>query len=108
MQFYFDDRFRAVAAEFVRSALDAGLEFATKSHRENLVKELEYFGVDLIKASEQGKIRELRRGRDPWPQFMVNDSPDEGLFREVIGTVISVAAAASSNDHEKVVNLAKW
>ena len=106
VQFYFDDRFMVRSlAEFVRSALDAGsstIIVATKSHRENLAKELEYFGVDLIKASEQGRFVSLDAA-STLAQFMVNDSPDEGLFREVIGTVISVAAAASSNDHEKVV-----
>ena len=106
VQFYFDDRFLVRSlAEFVRSALDAGsstIIVATKSHRENLAKELEYFGVDLIKASEQGRFVSLDAA-STLAQFIVNDSPDEGLFREVIGTVISIAAAASSNDHEKVV-----
>jgi len=106
VQFYFDDRFLVRSlAEFVRSALDAGsstIIVATKSHRENLAKELEYLGVDLIKASEQGRFVSLDAAHT-LAQFMVNDSPDEVLFREVIETVISVAAAASSNDDEKVV-----
>jgi signal transduction histidine kinase len=106
VQFYFDDRFLVRSlAEFVRRSLDARsstIIVATKSHRENLATELERLGVDLTKASEQGRFVSLDAAHT-MAQFMVNDSPDEVLFREVIGTVISVAEAASSNDHEKVV-----
>ena len=105
VQFYFDDRFLVRSlADYVRNALESGSSaviVATHSHRENLSRELERLGVDLIKVIEQGRYVSLDAAAT-LSQFQLNGLPDENLFREVIGGVISVAAAAAHN-HRVVI-----
>lgn len=106
VQFYFDDRFLVRSlAQYVGDALNSGsatVVVATKSHRENLAKELARLGIDLGRASEQGRYVSLDAA-STLAQFMVNGSPDKVLFREAIGTIISTAAVAAHTDDDKVV-----
>ena len=106
VQFYFDDRFLVRSlARYVAGALDVGRStviVATKSHRENLAEELGRLGVDLDKTREQGRFVSLDAA-STLAQFMVNGSPDEVLFREAIGAIISRAAAAAHANDDKVV-----
>lgn len=106
VQFYFDDRFLIQSlAQYVGDALNAGsssIVVATKSHRENLAKELAQLGIDLGRASEQGRFVSLDAA-STLAQFMLNGSPDEVLFRDAIGTIISTAAVAAHTDDDKVV-----
>lgn len=106
VQFYFDERFLIRSlAEYVRNALDGGSSVvivATKSHRENLEKELTRLGVDLGRTSEQGRFVSLDAA-STLAQFMVDGSPDEVLFREAIGAIISLAASAAHAKDDKVV-----
>lgn len=106
VQFYFDDRFLVQSlAEYVGRALDAGssaIIVATKAHRESLTKELERAGINWSATADQGRFVSLDAA-ETLSQFLVNQSPDEILFREVIGGAISAAAAAARSQENPVV-----
>ena len=106
VQFYFDGRFLVQSlATFVGNALDSGtsaIVVATKSHRDGIVRELEHVAVDLTAAVEQGRYVALDAA-ETLAKFMVNGSPDEALFREVVGRVISSAEVAAPGNDSKIV-----
>jgi signal transduction histidine kinase len=106
VQFYFDDRFLVRSlVDYVRSALDSGgsaIVVATRAHREELAKEMERSSIDLSALIDQGRFVSLD-ATDTLAQFMVNGSPDEVQFREVIGPIISSAACSARNDQRRVV-----
>jgi signal transduction histidine kinase len=106
VQFYFDDRFliRSLSS-FVQTALEAGSSaviVATKSHREGLAAQLERAGVDLTEAMKESRYMALDAA-ETLAQFLVDGLPNETLFRELIGDVISCAADAAHRDDAKVV-----
>jgi signal transduction histidine kinase len=98
VQFYFDERFLIRSlSEFVASALRhacSTIIVATKSHREALTQELERTNVDLVAAVEQGRYVVLDAA-ETLDEFIVNGIPDETLFREVLGDVVSCSSAAA-------------
>src|SRR5947207_5114930 len=78
VQFYSDDTFLLdEMSRFIGSALgagDAGLVIATQAHREGLARRLEAQGLDLARASTQGRYVGLDAAtmlatvmRDGWP-----------------------------------------
>ena len=105
VQFYFDDRFLISSlAVFMGTALESGnsaIVVATKAHRDALAQQLDRTGVGLATAVEQGRYIALDAA-ETLAQFMVGGSPDQALFREVIGNVITQASAATAREDSKV------
>jgi signal transduction histidine kinase len=105
VQFYFDDQFliRSLSA-FVRSALEAGtsaIVVATRSHCVLLADQLRRDGTDLTSAIGQGRYIALDAA-ETLDRFMLNGSPDEFLFGECIGDMISCSARAALNENATV------
>ena len=106
VQFYFDDRFliRSLST-FVGPRLASGssvLIVATKSHRESLAEELERAGVDLPAAIAEGRYLALDAA-ETLARFTRNGFPDESLFRELIGGLVSCSAAVARGQDDKVI-----
>lgn len=98
VQFYGEDSFLMdELSRFVGTALgagDAAVVIATKAHREGLAQRLQARGLDVVRATEQGRYvaldaaETLRRVmRDGWP--------DAVLFAEVVGGILGQAAVAA-------------
>ena len=106
VQFYFDDRFLVRSlVTFIGDALNAGssgIVVATKAHRDSLAGELERAGLNLVAMVQQGRYVALDAA-ETLAQFMVNGSPDETRFRDLLGRVISCSAAAARRDNHKLV-----
>lgn len=89
----------------MRSALEGGssaVVVATKPHRNSLTDQLERSGFNLAAALEPGRYVALDAA-ETLAQFTVDGLPDEARFREVIGKVISCAAASGRGGDAKVV-----
>lgn len=99
VQFYFDERFLIQSlSEFAGSTLRANgsaIIVATRSHRVALAQELRRSGINLATLIEQGRYVALDAS-DTLAQFTVNGLPDETLFREILGNVISCAGSAAA------------
>jgi PAS domain S-box-containing protein len=81
---------------FIGAALAAGtsaLIVATRAHREGLSRLLAAQGIDIGEAAKQGRYISLDAA-DTLSGFVVNDWPDQELFKKTIGDVISQAIAA--------------
>jgi PAS domain S-box-containing protein len=94
-QFYENDSFLLNSlVGFIGAGLGAGdgcVIVATNEHREELNKRLEDRGLDVAAASSCGQYISLEAG-EILATFMLDGSPDPGLFAEVIGGVIARAA----------------
>ena len=99
VQFYYDDHFLiASLSDFLRSALNAGrsaLVVATREHRFDCAESLREKGIDLRLAIEEGRYQALDAA-ETLEQFLVDGTPDESLFREVVGEIISNATGCST------------
>jgi signal transduction histidine kinase len=106
VQFYFEDRHLIQSLTgFVRSALENGssaVVVATEPHRRSLANELRREGVPLTSFIDQGRYVALDAS-ETLNQFMVDNNPDTGRFRQVIGDVISCAACVAPQEYSKVV-----
>jgi PAS domain S-box-containing protein len=101
VQFYKDD---SVLLEdlngFIGAALAAGnsaVIVATRVHREGLSRLLSTQGIDVNLATNQGRYIALD-AYETLSKFMVNDLPDEILFKKAIGSVLSLATASAQSD----------
>jgi PAS domain S-box-containing protein len=101
VQFYKDD---SVLLEdlngFIGTALMAGnsaIVVATRVHREGLSRLLSTQGIDVNLAAKQGRYIALD-AYETLSKFMVNDVPDETLFKKLIGNVLSLATSAAQNE----------
>jgi len=105
VQFYFDDQFLITSlSAFVRSALDAGssaIVVATRSHCVGLADQLHRDGTDLTSAIGQGRYIALDAA-ETLDRFMLNGSPDELLFGECIGDMISCSVRAALHENATV------
>src|SRR5712691_6272268 len=90
--FYDADRFLVDGVvDFISPALrngDPGLVVATPAHRLRIEQKLENAGVDVHAAQAQGRYTALDAA-DTLAQFMLDGTPDAGLFDDTVGHVIS-------------------
>src|SRR2546422_2692962 len=100
VQFYEADSFLlAAVARYLGASLnagDAGVVIATKPHREVLEAELRRAGVDLDTAHEQGRYVAFDAA-ETLSRFLIETSPDELLFADVVGGLIGQAAAKAKH-----------
>ena len=91
VQFYEADGFLLNSLSgFVGTALKAGegaVVVATQAHRDGLDELLSANGLDVATASNSGHYLSLDAA-ETLAQFMVDDSPDEKRFIEVVGGVV--------------------
>jgi PAS domain S-box-containing protein len=92
VQLYTDDAFLIdVLGRFIGGALtvgDAAVVIATKAHRTELQKRLSAHGLDIRKATMQGRFVVLDAA-ETLPKFMVRGSVDEARFKDLIGGVLT-------------------
>ena len=104
--FYADDAaFVDGFARFIEAALEAGsavIVVATESHRNSLFQRLREDGVDIAADVDQGRYVAVDDAV-MLSAFMVNDRPDPALFRNVVSSLVDVAAKASRGDRPRVV-----
>lgn len=103
VQFYGEDSFLLdELSRFIGTALgagDAAVVIATKAHREGLVQRLNAKGLDAARATEQGRYVALDAA-DTLAKLMRDGWPDADRFNQVLGGVLSqAAAAAGENSH---------
>ena len=95
-QFYDTDVFLLNSlSDFVSTGLsggDAVIVVATKPHREGLDELLTNRGLDLLEASAAGRYVSLDAA-ETLSQFLEQGSPDAVRFTEIIGSIITKAAA---------------
>lgn len=95
VQFYEADAFLLNSlGGYIHAALDAGevaIVVATEAHRAGLEERLREYGLDSAAAKASGQYVSLDAA-ETLSQFMVDGSPDAGLFEEVVGGVIERAA----------------
>jgi signal transduction histidine kinase len=105
VQFYEDDRFMVDGlARFVGSALGAGdsaVVIATGPHREALAARLKARGLDVDGAGRDGRYIALDAA-ETLARFLVDDVPDSERFFEVVGDLVSRAAAAACGEPPQV------
>jgi MEDS: MEthanogen/methylotroph, DcmR Sensory domain len=98
VQFYGKDSFLLdELSRFIGAALgagDAAVVIATKAHRDGLAQRLQSLGLDVTRAFEQGRYLSLDAA-ETLAKFMRGNWPDAALFTDVIGSVMSQAAAAA-------------
>ena len=101
MQFYKDDRILLEDLNrFIGPALIAGnsaVVIATRAHREGLSRLLSAQGIDVASVAKQGRYIALDAA-DTLSKFMVNDWPDEALFKKLAASVLSLASTAAKTD----------
>jgi PAS domain S-box-containing protein len=97
VQFYESDSvFLDRLSEFTGASLGSGgacIVIATKTHREELVKRLEQFGVDVSTAAVGGRYIALD-AEETLARFMVADRLDRELFRAALEPLLLRAQAA--------------
>ena len=100
VQFYESDAFLVdTVARFLGASLragDAGVVIATRMHREVLEEELRQAGVDLDTAREQGRYIAVDAA-ETLSRFLIETSPDELLFADVVGGLLGQAAAKAEH-----------
>jgi PAS domain S-box-containing protein len=91
-------------SEFIGGALGAGnsaVIIATRMHCEGLQRRLTARGLDLHKASKEGRYVELE-AIATLSSFMVEGMPDKCLFDEIVGGTIGRSRAATKTARPKV------
>ncbi|WP_164012430.1 MEDS domain-containing protein [Pyxidicoccus trucidator] len=96
VQFYEDEAFLLdVLDQYLGAGLAAGeplIVIATEPHRRAILQRLAAAGVDVEAACGSGQLT-LLDARETLSRFMVNGSPDEGRFQEVVGGALTRALA---------------
>lgn len=96
VQFYETDTFLINSLSgFIGTGLstgDACIVVATKEHRESLEEQLQACGLDVAAASACGQYISLDAA-ETLSKFMIDGQPEPGRFFEVIGNIITRAAA---------------
>ncbi len=105
VKFYEDDAVLLDGlSQFIGSALGAGhaaIVIATQPHREGLLTLLEGAGIDINRASQQGRYVALDAA-ETLDKFMVDGAPHPDRFAAVIGGVIERASAATQRLNPRV------
>lgn len=105
VQFYADDAYLINAlARFVGTALGSGdfaVVIATKPHRDALAQRLKANGLDTSDAIRKGRYV-LLDAAETLAKFMVEGMPDPDLFKAIVGSVISRAAALAAGESRRI------
>ena len=105
VEFYADDAgFVNGFARFIEAALKQGnavVVVASESHQVSLRQRLDAGGLNLAAEIKQGRYIPLNV-TETLANFMVNDSPDPVLFRELTGHLIAEAAKSAKGEHPRV------
>lgn len=91
-------------SNFIGGALDAGnaaVVIATKMHREGLQCQLTARGLDISKASKEGRYVELDAS-ELLSKIMVEGMPDSGRFEEIVGGAIVGTKARAKAAHPEI------
>jgi hypothetical protein len=91
-------------ARFIETALKEGnavIVVATDSHQAGLLQRLTANGLNVAAEIEQGNYIPLEV-RKTLSSFIVNDSPDQVMFRKVAGDLIMKAAKQTKREHRRV------
>jgi len=106
VEFYSDDGYLlenlscAISSSLV--AGDSAIVIATAEHRAGLAQLLFQRGFDLSTAIREGRYLPLDAS-ETLAHFMVDGSPDEAKFHELIGGIITRAQAAAQSRHHRVL-----
>lgn len=109
VQFYSQDKFLLEElSEYIGNALrlgSAAIVVATEQHRDSLLQWLTAKGLDIAQMLESGQFVALD-ARTVLDSFMLEGSPNEARFHQVVGGIISKAIAdaigKSGRDHSRV------
>jgi DNA-binding NarL/FixJ family response regulator len=100
VQFYSEDAVLVRAlSDLVHSALaknKVAVVVATDEHRSSLIRRLASLGLECARAESDGRLI-LLDAQDTLSKFVVDRMPDANRFSEVIGGVLTKAAASTSN-----------
>ncbi len=103
VQFYSEDQsLLETLGRFIGSALEAGdaaIIVATKAHRDGLCQQLESRGLDVASVIENGRYIALD-ANETMAEIMVDGWPDEALFDNRIGGLITRARAAAERSRQ--------
>lgn len=101
VQFYYDDSYLIKSlVDFLETALRAGCSavvVATREHRFDTAESLREKGIDVTHAIEQGRYVALDAS-ETLDEFLVNGTLDPERFENVVGEVISTAAACAASE----------
>ena len=101
VRFYLDDTFvLANVAYLAGEALAAGTSVvivATQSHLHQISERLSVLGLDLEDLRNAGRYV-VADAQEALSQFMIDGSPDDAAFDQVIGGTVGEAAKHSAND----------
>ncbi len=105
VQFYKEESvLLELLSRFIGSALksgDAAIVIGTQAHREGLANRLDERGLDIGQVTKQGRYVALDAA-ETLSKIMVNELPDAALFKDLIGSKVLQANAASENDQPSV------
>ena len=105
VQFYEEDSFLLEElSRFVGAALgagEAGVVIATPSHRAELEQQLRERGLDLRRATAEGRFVAVDAA-ETLAQFMVDGQPDAARFGERVGGLLARAAGAARGARPRV------
>src|ERR1700751_4340222 len=105
VQLYTDDAFLLeVLTGLIGDAItgdDGALVIATRAHAESLDQSLRERGIDTGKALRQGRYIVLD-AQELLPKFMVNGSPDEARFTDIIRTALTKIGEAGLAEGRRV------
>jgi signal transduction histidine kinase len=105
VQFYSDGTFFLdELSRFIGAALlagDAAVVIATDAHRDGIVQRLQFRGLDMTRAVEEGRYIALDAA-DTLATFMRDGSPDAALFAETMAAVLEQATAAARGKHPHI------
>ena len=108
--FYSDDlQLLDDVTRFIGVALKAGnaaIAVATESHRNNLLRRLQAFGLDIGTVIQEGRYIAVDAA-ETLSTFVVNGMPDPARFMEACGTLILTAAKAAQGQHRRVAVFAE-
>jgi len=104
--FYSEGRhFLDDVTRFIKEGLKAGnavIVFATESHRESVLLELQADHLDMGMAIEEGRYIPLDAA-DTLSAFMVNGMPDPVRFLELLGDLTMTAIESANREHARVL-----
>jgi len=105
VQFYGEDTLLLdELSRFVGTALGAGdsaVVIATKAHRDGLAQRLQSRGLNVARATEQGRYVPLDAA-ETLAKFILDGWPDAALFTEVVGSVLSRATIAVEGKNSRI------
>jgi signal transduction histidine kinase len=104
-QFYGDDNFLLESlSRYIGTALgggDAAIVIATPGHRHGLARILNSRGLDTSNALRTGRYASLDAG-ETLRMFLVNGWPDEVLFADVIGNLLTRTKSMSGSPDQRI------